>query len=163
MKQKLVIISGSPWVGKTTVANELYQEFDNSAYLDCDWVWCVNPFSVEDPRLRNGDKNVSFVLSTYLNSGFDYVFCSSVVFTDKDIRENILKNIESKNFDIIGISLMCTEKTLYERHKKRDENNNVISYYWLRLGPYPDDYVVNTDDKNVKEIVKEIQNIIIKK
>ena len=159
MKQKLVIISGSPCVGKTTVANVLYEEFNNSAYLDSDWVWCVNPFSIEDPRLRNGDKSVSFVLSNYLNSKFDYIFCSSVIFTDKDIRENIIKNIGYKNYDIIGISLMCSEETLFERHKNRGDNNEV-SYYWLRLGPYPGDFVINTDNKNVKDIVNEIKCII---
>ena len=161
MKQKLIIISGSPCVGKTTVTDVLYEKFNNSAYLDCDWVWNVNPFSIEDPRLRNGDKSVSYVLSNYLESGFEYVFCSSVIFTDKDIRENILKNIEYKNFDIIGISLMCTEKTLFERHKNRGDNNDV-SYYWLRLGPYSGDYVVNTDDKKIDDIVEELKNIIIK-
>ena len=161
MRQKLIFISGSPCVGKTTVAMYLYKEFNNSAYLDSDWVWCVNPFSIEDPRLRNGDKNVSYVLSNYLDSKFDYVFCSSVLFTDKDIRENIIKNIEAKDYEIIGISLMCTEKTLFERHKERGDNNEV-SYYWLKLGPYPGDYIINTDNKNINEIVDEIKNIIIK-
>jgi len=159
MKQKLIIISGSPCVGKTTVTEELYQEYENSAYLDSDWVWHVNPFSVKDPRLREGDKNVSFILSNYLKLGFDYVFCSSVVFTDKCIRENILKDITAKNYDIIGVSLICTEKTLFERHKKRGDDNEV-SYYWLRLGPYIGDYVVNTDDKSVNAIIEELKEII---
>ena len=159
MKQKLIIISGSPCVGKTTVTEELYQKFNNSAYLDCDWVWCVNPFSIEDSRLRNGDKSVSFVLSNYLNSGFDYIFCSSVIFTDKNIRENIIKNIEYKNYDTIGITLTCSEKTLFDRHKKRGDNNE-ISYYWLKLVAYDGDYVINTDDKKVMDIVEEIRKII---
>ena len=159
MEQKLILISGSPCVGKTTVADELYQNFDNSAYLDCDWVWCINPFSLKDPRLRNGDKNVSFVLSNYLNSGFEYVFCSSVIFTDKNIRENIIKNIELYNYRKIGFSLICSEETLFKRHKKRGDINEV-SYYWLRLGPYPGDIVINTDNKSVKEIVEEIKNVI---
>ena len=160
MKQKLIIISGSPCVGKTTVTDVLYEKFNNSAHLDSDWVWRVNPFSTEDPRIRTGDKNVSLVLSNYLNCGFDYVFCSSVLFIFKDIRENILKNIEYKNFDIIGITLKCSEKTLFERHKKRGDANEV-SYEWLRLEPYLDDYVINTDDKNINEIVEEIRKIIM--
>lgn len=72
-KQKLIIISGSPCVGKTAVADKLFQSYNNSAYCDGDWCWCVNPFSLSDPRLRNGDKSMSFIISNYLNSGFDYV------------------------------------------------------------------------------------------
>ena len=160
LDKKLIIISGSPTVGKTTVTEELYQLFNNSAYCDGDWLWCVNPFSIEDPRLRNGDKNMSFVLSTYLNSDFEYVFFSSVVATDKKIRESIIKDINSEKYRILGFSLMCSEKTLLERHKKRGDHNEV-SYYWLRLGPYPGDFVINTDEKSPKEIAEEIKAIII--
>jgi broad-specificity NMP kinase len=162
MEQKLIFVSGSPCVGKTTVSDELFQSFNNSAYCDGDWMWCVNPFSLKDPRLRNGDKNVSFVLSNYLKAEFEYVFFSSVILTNKNIRENIIRNIDSMNYKIIGFSLMCSEQTLYERHRKRGDNNEV-SYYWLRLGPYPGDYIINTDNKNVKEIVNEIKSIIIEK
>lgn len=93
MKQKLIIISGSPCVGKTTVAERLFDSLSNSAYLDGDWCWCVNPFSITDPRLRNGDKNMSFILSTYLNSVFDYVIFSSVVVMYKTIRETVINDI----------------------------------------------------------------------
>ena len=61
--KKLILLSGSPCVGKTTVGQYLFAQCDNSAYLDGDWCWCVNPFSVKDKRLRNGDKSMSFVLS----------------------------------------------------------------------------------------------------
>ena len=161
MVQKLILISGSPCVGKTTITQELYQLFDNSAYCDGDWMWCVNPFSVSDPRLRNGDKNMSFVLSTYLNSKFDYVFFSSVVLTDKGIRESIIKNIVADNYKILGFTLTCSEKTLYERHKKRGDENEV-SYYWLRLEPYPNDIVINTDNRNKNQIMQEMKQIIDK-
>ena len=82
-KQKLIIIAGSPCVGKTTVTQKLFTSYENSAYFDGDWAWCVNPFSVDDPRLRNGDN-------------FDHVFFSSVVVVDKTIREAILKDITLK-------------------------------------------------------------------
>ena len=65
-KPKLIIIAGSPCVGKTTVTQKLFTSYENSAHFDGDWAWCVNPFSTDDPRLRNGDKTMSFALSTYL-------------------------------------------------------------------------------------------------
>ena len=98
--KKLILLSGSPCVGKTTVGKYLFEHYDNSAYLDGDWCWCVNPFSVKDKRLRNGDKSMSFVLSNYLTSGFDYVFFASVVLTDKEIRENILKDITAISAEV---------------------------------------------------------------
>ena len=91
--KKLILISGSPCVGKTTVGQHLFDQYENSAYLDGDWCWCVNPFSVKDPRLRNGDKSMSFVLSNYLNSNFEYVFFTSVVLTDAKIREAFREEI----------------------------------------------------------------------
>ena len=158
-KQKLIIIAGSPCVGKTTVTQKLFTSYENSAYFDGDWAWCVNPFSVDDPRLRNGDKTMSFALSTYLNSGFDYVFFSSVVVVDKTIREAILKDITAKDYSVIGITLTCSEETLRERHKKRGDQNE-CSFFWLHLKPYKDDYVINTDNKSVQQIVDEIKAIV---
>lgn len=60
--QKLVLITGEAWTGKSTCAKLLYKRFNNSAWFDGDDVWRVNPFSCSDSRLRNGkeiihDKN----------------------------------------------------------------------------------------------------------
>ena len=109
-KQKLIIVAGSPCVGKTTVTQELFTSYENSAFFDGDWAWCVNPFSVDD------------------------VFFSSVVVVDKTIREAILKDITAKDYSVIGITLTCSEETLRERHKKRGDANE-CSFFWLHLKP----------------------------
>ena len=96
-KQRLIIISGSPCVGKTTVATALFESYENSAYCDGDWVWCVNPFSIDDPRLRCGDKNMSFVISTYLNAHFDTVILSTVVAMYPSIREPLQSTTFQRN------------------------------------------------------------------
>jgi len=158
-KQKLIIISGSPWVGKTTVAEALFYSYENSAHFDGDWAWRVNPFSLDDPRLRNGDKIMSFALSSHLNSKFDYVIFSSVVATFQSVREPILKDIIAKDYSIIGFTLKCSEKTLAERHKNRGDDGEV-SFDFLNVEPHPGDCVINTDDKTVAEIVSEMRSII---
>ncbi len=160
-KQKLIIIAGSPCVGKTTVADKLFTSYENSAFFDGDWAWCVNPFSLDDPRLRNGDKTMSFALSTYLNSGFDYVFFPSVVMIYKAIREAVLKDITAKDYSVLGFTLTCSEATLLERHKKRGDKNE-CSFHWLHLEPYQGDYVINTDNKSVRQIVEEMKGMIDK-
>ena len=157
--KKLILLSGSPCVGKTTVGKYLFEHYENSAYLDGDWCWCVNPFSVKDKRLRNGDKSMSFVLSNYLTSGFDYVFFASVVLTDNKIRENILKDITATDYEVIGFTLTCSEDTLVKRHSKRGDQGN-INFHWLHLPPYPTDIVINTDNKPVQRIAQELNRYI---
>lgn len=158
-KQKLIIITGSPCVGKTTVTDKLFTSYENSAFFDGDWAWRVNPFSLDDPRLHNGDKTMSFALSNYLNSGFDYVFFSSVVVIGKDIREKILRDITAKDFSVIAFTLTCSEDTLLERHKKRGDENE-CSFFWLHLAPLEGDRVIDTDNKSFMEIVDEMKKII---
>ena len=157
--KKLILLSGSPCVGKTTVGKYLFEHYDNSAYLDGDWCWCVNPFSVKDKRLRNGDKSMSFVLSNYLTSGFDYVFFASVALTDNKIRENILKDITATDYEVIGFTLTCSEETLIKRHSKRGDQGNT-NFHWLHLPPYPTDIVINTDNKPVQRIAQELNRYI---
>ena len=157
--QKLIIITGSPCVGKTAVAEKLFESLENCAYFDGDWAWCVNPFSVSDPRLRNGDKTMSFALSTYLSSDFDYVVFSSVVVLGNPIRNNILRDITAKGYEVIGFTLTCSEKTLLERHKMRGDETE-CSFEWLRAEHYQGDYVMNTDDKTIEQIVGEMTYII---
>ena len=159
LKQKLIIITGSPCVGKTTVAEILFESYKNCAYFDGDWAWCVNPFSIADPRLRNGDKTMSFALSTYLNSNFDYVIFSSVVVIGASIREAILRDITAKDYTTIAFTLKCSENTLIERHKKREDTKDV-SFQWLTMNPHPGDFVINTDNKTAKQIAGEIKNIV---
>ena len=44
MQKKLILISGSPCVGKTAVGTRLFESYDNIAYLDGDWCRCEHPF-----------------------------------------------------------------------------------------------------------------------
>ena len=159
--KKLILLSGSPCVGKTTIGQHLFEQYQNSAYLDGDWCWCVNPFSTKDPRLRNGDKSMSFVLSNYLHSEFEYVFFTSVVLTDPKIRENILNNITATNYKVIGFTLTCSEETLVKRHDQRGDKGNT-NFHWLHLPPYPTDIVIDTDNKTIREIVREMKQRINK-
>ena len=159
MQKKLILISGSPCVGKTAAGTRLFESYDNSAYLDGDWCWCVHPFSVADSRLRNGDKSMSFILSNYLNSDFEYVFFTSVVLTDPAIREGILNGITAEGYRIISFTLTCSEETLKKRHDKRGDRGET-NYYWLRLPPCPGDIVIDTEGKRIRDTVREMRRHI---
>ena len=90
---------------------------------------------------------------------FDYVFLSSVVSVDQTIREGILKDVTAKDYSVLGFKLICSEDTLLERHRKRGDNNE-CSFHWFHLMPLQGDYVINTDNKSVQNIVDEMKHII---
>ncbi|MBO7631206.1 MAG: hypothetical protein J6S78_02620 [Lachnospiraceae bacterium] len=156
--KKLILISGGPCVGKSMVARKIFEHYVNSAYCDGDWCWCVNPDSIRDSRLRDGDCNMAFLLSTYLKSGFEYVVFSSVVLTDPDARESILRNIDAEDYEILSFQLVCSEDTLKARHDAREGED--VSFFWLQLPPYPGETVIDTDGKTPAKICKEICKLI---
>ena len=156
--KKLILISGGPCVGKSTIGRKIFEHYVNSAYCDGDWCWCVNPDSIRDNRLRNGDRNMAFLLSTYLNSGYEYVVFSSVVLTDPDARENILRNIDADDYEVLSYQLVCSEDTLKGRHDARGDED--VSFFWLQLPPYPGEVVIDTDGKTPAKICREICKLI---
>ncbi|MHB1293806.1 MAG: nucleoside/nucleotide kinase family protein [Anaerolineae bacterium] len=120
MKPKLILIGGEAWTGKSTCARMLWERLQNAAWLDGDDVWRVNPWSLDDPRLRTSDVNMAFVLQTYLQSRFDYVILSSIVLCDPSISARILGLIQGVAYDLISFTLLADETTLAERAKQRD-------------------------------------------
>lgn len=126
---KLILIGGEAWTGKTTCAETLFCRLYNSAWLDGDDVWRVNPWSLDDPRLRISDVNMAFVLQTYLQSKFDYVIFSSIVLCDPGITERILKMIEGVEYELLSFTLVCDAATL--RCRARQRNNNTSPDFLL--------------------------------
>ena len=99
---------------------------------------------------------MSFVLSNYLDSDFEFVFFTSVVLTDAKIRESILNGITARDYKTIAFTLTCTEETLKKRHDKRGDKGET-NYYWLHLPPCPDDIVIDTDKKSIREVVNNMK------
>jgi predicted kinase len=120
MKPRLILIGGEAWTGKTTCARILFESLDNCAWLDGDDVWRVNPWSLDDPRLRTSDVNMAFVLQTYLRSGFDFVILSSIVLSDPAIKDRILGMIDGVDYEMVWFTLFCDESALRARALQRD-------------------------------------------
>ncbi len=64
-----------------------------------------------------------------------------------------------ENFSVIAFTLTCSEENLLEWHKKHGDKNE-CSFFWLHKEPHPGDYVINTDNKTVEQVVEEMKGII---
>jgi broad-specificity NMP kinase len=160
LKPKLILIGGEAWTGKSTCAKILFKRLDNAAWLDGDDVWRVNPWSLDDPRLRTSDINMAFVLQTYLQSKFDYVILSSIVLSVPSITAGILERINGVEYDLLSVTLMCDEATLMERARQRDNNANPNFLLLEETKTLVNTIKIDTANKKPEEIVDEMLAVI---
>ncbi len=160
MKPKLILIGGEAWTGKSTCAEILFQRLYNSAWLDGDDVWRVNPWSLDDSRLRTSDVNTAFVLQTYLQSQFDYVILSSIVLCEPAITARILERIRGVEYDLISFTLMCDEATLAERARQRDENADPCFLLLEQTRALTGTIKIDTAGKAPEDVVAEMLAIL---
>jgi len=160
LKPKLILIGGEAWTGKSTCAAILFKHLYNSAWLDGDDVWRVNPWSLDDPRLRTSDINMAFVLQTYLQSKFAYVILSSIVLSDPSITTRILERINGVEYDLLSLTLLCDEATLTERARQRDDNTNPSFALLEATKALVNTIKIDTANKKPEEIVDEMLSVI---
>jgi broad-specificity NMP kinase len=160
MKSKLILIGGEAWTGKSTCAEILFHRLYNCAWLDGDDVWRVNPWSLDDPRLRTSDINMAFVLQTYLQAHFDYVILSSIVLSDPAITARILERICGVEYDLVSFTLMCDEATLTKRARRRDENANPRFMVLEETRALANTIKIDTSNKNPEQVVDEMLSVI---
>lgn len=159
--KKLIIISGGPCVGKSTVGKRVFEHYSNSAYCDGDWCWCVNPESIRDNRQQYGDRNMAFLLSTYLEAGYDYVVFSSVVMTEPETRERVIRCITSKDYELHSFRLVCSEDTLKARFDAKG-GRAAVSFFWAETPSTPGEQIVDTDGKTPEQVAREIWRAVDK-
>lgn len=159
-KAQLILIGGEAWTGKSTCARVLFARLYNAAWLDGDDVWRVNPWSLDDPRLRTSDINMAFVIQTYLQSKFDYVILSSIVLSEPAITARILARISGVAYDLHTFTLMADEATLTERAKHRDGQANPTFILLEKTRALINTIKIDTSKKTPEAVVDEMLAVI---
>ncbi len=114
MRPFLIIVNGPPGVGKTAVARCLLPRLEPCAWLDGDDVWRFRPFEVNERTRRIVERNIPFVLRTYLEAGFPRVILTWVLHR-QDLIDSILTPIDDLQFERRIVTLVCNESTLLRR------------------------------------------------
>ncbi len=162
-KKQLIIINGTMGIGKTTICRSLYQKIQHCVWLDGDWCWMMNPWNFSEENKRMVEKNITFLLRSYLtNPDFDYVIFSWVLHTE-NIFNIILGRLKDLNFKLKKITLTCSEEALRERMRDKGENEDKIKKSIERLHQYSsmDTDKVDTTHLTESETVDKILSVIL--
>jgi broad-specificity NMP kinase len=166
VKKKLIIINGTMGVGKTETCSLLNKCLQNSVWLDGDWGWMINPFTVNDENIKMVEDNLKHLLRNFLtNSSIDYVLFNWVLHTEEGF-DLVLSWVEDLEYDLIKITLTCSEEELKRRLVKDIEKNkreeSIINKSVERLRMYDklDTIKLDTSKLNIKDNVNEIIRII---
>lgn len=166
MKKKLIIINGTMGVGKSATCKELYKKLEGSVWLDGDWCWMMNPFIVNQENKKMVEENITYLLRNYLtNSSFKYVIFNWVIHSE-DIFNILLERLNDLEFEIIKITLICSEKSLKNRIIKDIKNNlrdvGGIDKSLERLQLYKNMDTIKIDTSNISilEAADKIMEVI---
>lgn len=162
--KKLIVINGTMGVGKSTVCKELNRRLQPSVWLDGDWCWMMNPWVFSDDNKSMVQDNITHLLKNFLrNPCFDYVIFNWVIHQEA-IFDLILSPLDAIDFELIKISLVCSEKTLIERMIKdgRDPGGFEESVKRLKLYETMDTVKIDTTESSIEETVDRIIAIVTK-
>lgn len=158
-KPILILIGGAPGVGKSTVAELLYQHLENSVWLDGDDLWRMHPFCVNDQTKLMVLDNIGFVLGSFLKASFQYVILSWVMH-EPQIVDAILDRLIDCEFNLVHCTLGCPDSVLLKRiaNASRERDPNLCLD---RLAATMNNFNDIIDTKDLKP--EEVMNLITAK
>lgn len=164
--KKLIFINGTMGVGKTTVSQKLKLLLKESVFLDGDWCWDMNPFTVNEETKNMVLNNIAYLLNNFLNcSQYRYIiFCW--VMHEESIMEEIIKRIDNYQYQLLKFSIICSEEKLKERITRDIENGKreikVLERSIERIELYKnmDTIKINTDTLTPDKVAEKIRSFI---
>jgi tRNA uridine 5-carbamoylmethylation protein Kti12 len=117
--KKLVLITGAPGVGKTTVCKELFSMIDGCAWLDSDWCYMVNPWH---SKTKEQQKYIEDTYGRILRSYFTDTATSTIIFSwvmhSPFMFDIIINQLDGMEFKLYKIALICDMKSHIYRKTK---------------------------------------------
>ncbi len=152
-------------VGKTAICRILKNMLKNSVFLDGDWCWDMNPFSVTDETKQMVLDNICYVLNNFIGCSTleNIIFCW--VLHEQNIIDIIMSRLDLTEVKTIPISLVCREEKLRERLLK-DVNAeirkpDVIERSIERIPLYKklNTYKIDVSDITAEDAAKHIKEL----
>ncbi|WP_145053129.1 AAA family ATPase [Paenibacillus xylanexedens] len=132
--KKLIVVNGSMGVGKTSTCKNLYKSLDRSVWLDEDWCWMMNPWTVNKDTIEKVENNITY----------------------------LLERLHTSEYKLYKITLTCSEESLRDRMhsdmRSLEQINNSInrSQLYQRMQSNK----IDTSDLGIEETVEKIIKVI---
>ncbi|MGN7763367.1 AAA family ATPase [Paenibacillus sp. 22594] len=160
--KKFIVISGTMGVGKTTISKELLESLNNAIWLDGDWCWMMNPWVINEENIRMVENNIIYMLRNFLtNPNFGYVIFSWVLHRE-DILNSLLERMSDLEFQLVKVSLTCSEEVLRQRMEldNRTQEQITLSTNRLKLYENMDTVIIDTSETTIQDLIDRIKGII---
>lgn len=116
--KRLILVNGPMGVGKTAVCRQLVRLCAPAAFLDGDWCWMLEPFTVTPETKELVLSNIAHMLESYGRC----TACRTVVFCwvmqTPDIVQQVLGRLPAGLFSPRLITLMASPEALAARVQK---------------------------------------------
>ena len=161
--KNLIFINGTMGVGKSSVSRELNKLLDHSVYLDGDWCWMADPFTVTEETKGMVEDNICHLLNNFITCSRykNIIFCW--VMDYESIYQSIVTKLHIENCKIWRFTISCSQQTL----KQRVENDNLqegrnFEKSAERLPRFDamDTMKIYNDNMTARETAEYIKNII---
>lgn len=159
MKQTIILI-GLPGVGKSTTGKHLYSQLPRSQYVDGDDLWRIHPFEVTDINKEMVEHNIKSVYQGFQKNRLLQYFIFSWVVANHELLHKITTWFKDTN--PIIVLLECNKGTYIHRLQEDQRDLSILDRYEEMQSNYNemDVHRVDTTDKSIPDIIKEIQTFI---
>jgi len=116
--KNIYLIGGTMGVGKSTVSQILKRILPDAVFLDGDWCWDADPFTVTDETKDMVRDNICYMLNNFINcSAYENViFCW--VMHEQEIIDDIVSRLTLTDSRLHAISLTVSPEALSVRLQK---------------------------------------------
>ena len=161
--KKLVMIAGPAGVGKTTVCKTLFSATKNSAWLDADWCWMVNPYPGKtEAQKRYAERAFGYILDGYLeDEGTTHIFFSWLMHGDF-MFDLVTDQIKHKNYELHKFVLVCEDAKVFRERKEMDGRipEQIHEHVDMSAFRRMNAHIIDVSDKTPADVVEEIRQRI---
>ena len=116
--KRLILINGPMGAGKTTVTPLLAQKLSPAVWLDGDWCWKMEPFTVTEENKAVVLENIHTLLGNFLRRGSWETVLFCWVMDHPEILRQVLQPLRDEKIPLWLFTLTCTPEVLKARLEK---------------------------------------------